>query len=70
MPIIIGVVLLALGISLAVAWWPQLIVALQGGLVLTLLFCGAVLLLVGYSEMKARREYASAINDDTEAEPT
>jgi hypothetical protein len=42
--------------------------ALQGIIALTLLVWGAVAVLVGYSEMKARREYSAAISE-TETTP-
>ena len=66
MAILIGLILLALGISLAVVWWGAFVTALKGVLVLSLLFWGAIVTLIGYSEMKARREYAAAISDDVE----
>jgi hypothetical protein len=64
MPVLlIGIVFLALGISLAVAWWPAFLLALQGIVVLSLFFWGAILLLVGYSEQKAAREFVKAVSE-------
>lgn len=69
MPVLlIGIVLLALGLSLAVAWWPALLLALQGIAVLSLFFWGAILLLVGYSEQKAAREFAKAVGESPQDE--
>lgn len=67
MAIIIGLVLLALGISLAVGWWQQFLFALQGLTVVSLLLWGGIMVLVGYSEMKAKREFSDALNRDPEA---
>lgn len=55
---------MALGISLLVAWFEAFFIALKGILVLSLLFCGAIFVLVGYSEMKARREFEIATQTD------
>ena len=66
MPLIIGLIALALGISLTVAWWSAAFVAaLQVLFVVSLLFWGLVLVLVGYSEMKAAREYDEAAHGET-----
>lgn len=64
MVIVVGIILLALGICLAVAWLPQFLMALQGIVALTLLAWGCIAILVGYSEMKARREYSAAIREN------
>jgi hypothetical protein len=66
---LIGIILLALGLSLAVVWNAQVLQALQGLLPLGLLFFGVIVLLVGYSERKAAREYKEAISDDEASEP-
>ncbi|MBV9470520.1 MAG: hypothetical protein JO316_11945 [Abitibacteriaceae bacterium] len=60
MAILIGLVLLAVGISLAVNQWAAFVVTLQALITVGLLFWGGVAVLVGYSEMKARREYEQA----------
>ena len=66
-PLLIGLIFLAFGISLLVAWWSAAFVAaLQVLLVVLLLICGIVLTLVGYSTLKAQRDIGRAIaNDDT-----
>jgi hypothetical protein len=66
MAILIGIILLALGLSLAVVWQVQVLQAIQGILPLALLFFGAIIVLVGYSERKAAREFDSAIHDNEE----
>lgn len=65
MALLFGIIFLALGLSLAVAWHTALVQVLQGLVPLFLLFIGAIFLLVGYSERKARREYDAAIHDET-----
>jgi ABC-type siderophore export system fused ATPase/permease subunit len=67
MPLLIGIICLALGISLAVAWWsPAFVAALQVLLVVVLLLWGAISTLVGYSALKAAREFQEAVNQDEE----
>jgi len=63
---LVGLILLALSISLAVAWWPSVVIALQGALVLGLFFVGTLVFLVGYSELKARRDYKLASSPERE----
>ena len=67
MVLLIGIICLALGLSLAVAWNAAFVEVLQGLVPLFLLFLGTIFLLVGYSERKARREYDAAIHDDEPA---
>ena len=56
MPLIYGLILLALAISLAVLWWsPAFVAALEVLLVLMLFLAGLVMALVGYSSTKAKR---------------
>jgi len=63
-PLLIGIVLLALGISLAVAVWsPAFVAALQVFAAITLLFVGLIFFLVGYSTRKAERSCAEAIDE-------
>ncbi len=65
MPLLIGIVCLALGLSLAVAWWsPAFVAALQVLLVVVLLLWGAISTLVGYSALKAGREYQESVNQE------
>lgn len=64
MVILIGLICLAIGISLAVNQWAAWLVTLQVLVSLGLLFWGAIFVLVGYSEMKARRDYAQAVDPD------
>jgi hypothetical protein len=71
MPLLIGIILLALGLSLCVMWWsPAFVAALQVLLVISLLLWGLILTLVGYSAMKASREFEEAVNsgDDNSLE--
>jgi hypothetical protein len=68
MALLIAIILLALGSSLAVVWHAAFLQVLQGLAPLLLLFIGLIFLVVGYSERKARREYDAAIHDD-EAPP-
>lgn len=65
MVLLIGIILLALGISLAVAWSHAFLIALQGLVAIGCLLVGIIFLLVGYSEMKARREYNTAVSEST-----
>jgi hypothetical protein len=67
MVIIVGFILLALGLSLSVAWWPDVLMVLRGLVPLTFLFWGGVALLVGLSERKARRDYHDATRPDAAA---
>ena len=56
--------MLALGISLAVAAWsPAFVAALQVFVVVTLLFCGLIFSLVGYSAFKAARSWEEALEE-------
>jgi hypothetical protein len=64
MAMLLGIIMLALGLSLALAWQAQVAAFPQGLLPTLLFFCGLVVLLVGYSERKAAREYDKAIHDD------
>lgn len=60
MPLLFGLAMMALGGSLALVWWtPAFIAALQVCLVCALLLGGLVLVLVGYSELKARRDFSA-----------
>ena len=66
MAMLIGIILLALGLSLTFVWQAQVVQYLQGLLPTLLLFFGLIVLLVGYSERKAAREFDKAIHDDEE----
>ena len=65
MVILVGIILLALGISLCVAWSGAVLLVLKGVVPLTLLFFGALFLLVGYSERKGAREFEKMVNSST-----
>lgn len=67
MPLLLGIILIALGLSLLVAWWSAAFVAaLQVLLVLFLLLAGLVVTLTSYSMLKAQRDLSKAIaHDDT-----
>lgn len=69
MALLIALILLALGSSLAVVWHTAFLQVLQGLAPLLLLFIGVIFLVVGYSERKARREYQDAIHDDGKENP-
>ena len=65
MVLLTGIILLALGLSLCVAFWSQAFAAaLLVLIVFSLLFWGAIFTLVGYSAAKARREFEEAINNE------
>ena len=64
MALLWGIILLALGLSLAVMWSAQVFAALQGILPLFFLFLGLVFLIVGYSERKAARECDAATENE------
>lgn len=66
MAILVGIIFLALGLSLAVVWNAQVVQVLQGIVPLAFLFFGFIVVLVGYSERKAAREYDKAIHDEEE----
>ena len=65
MVLLLGIIFLALGVSLAVVWSAAVIMVIKGLLPLLLLFLGAIFLLVGYSERKAKREYQDAVQDQS-----
>ena len=61
----IGILLFLLGCAALYAWNVEAVLFLKGALPFILLLWGAIAMLVGYSERKARREYQAAINGDT-----
>ena len=65
MVLLLGIIFLALGVSLAVVWGAAIIMVLKGTLPLLLIFLGAIFLLVGYSERKAKREYQEAVAEES-----
>jgi hypothetical protein len=68
MPLIFGLICLALALSLTVFWWsPAFLAAFQVLLVLFLFFAGLILSLVGYSAMKASREFTEAVTSDSDS---
>lgn len=66
---LIGIILLALGLSLAVAWHAAFLLVLKALLALGLLFFGLLFLLIGYSERKAARDFARATGEPLSGEP-
>jgi hypothetical protein len=64
MALAIGFLLFLLGMVTFVGWWPETIPFWKGFTSLSLLFWGLLALIVGYSERKAKREFAKAITDD------
>jgi len=67
MTLLIGIILFFSGLCLMVMWWPSILIALQGILVVTLLLWGVIVTLIGYSEKKAQREYQAAVTGDAQA---
>jgi hypothetical protein len=65
---LVGLVLMALGLCLAVTAWAEFVAVARAVTALLCLVLGAILLLVGASERKARREYRDAITNDPEAD--
>ena len=64
-PLLLGIILIALGLSLLVAWWSAAFVAaLQVLLVFFLLVAGVIVTLTSYSMLKAQRDLSKAIADD------
>ncbi|PQV62771.1 hypothetical protein B1R32_12218 [Abditibacterium utsteinense] len=63
MALAIGFLLLLLGIVTFFAWLPITFYFLQGLTTFSLIFWGMLALLLGYSERKAKREFARAVND-------
>jgi small basic protein len=68
MVMLIGIVLLALGLSLGVMWHEAVEETIKGLAPLALLFFGVIFLLVGYSERKAAREFKEVIHDEDSEE--
>lgn len=68
MALLLGVIILALAVSLAVLWWSQVVLVIQGLIVIVLFKAGVILMLIGYSRKKAEREY-SASEYSEKAEP-
>lgn len=62
----IGFLLFVLGFVYLIAWAPEALVFVKGAIPFGLMAWGAVSMLVGYSERKARRESKAAL----ESEPT
>jgi hypothetical protein len=60
---------MALGLCLAVTAWTEFVAVVRAVVALGCLGLGGILLLVGTSERKARREYNHAVTNDPEAEP-
>ena len=66
--ILIGAVCVVLGIVSLVGWWPLFVEVLMGCLGITLLCGGALALAIGISEMKAAKEFESAVPPATSSE--
>ena len=65
MVILVGLILLALGLSLVIGQGVSFLIVLRSVLALGLMFWGTIAVLVGYSEMKARHEYKEAVHNDS-----
>ena len=59
---------MALGLCLAVTAWAEFVAVARALAALGCLGLGGILLLVGTSERKARREYQEAITNDPDVE--
>jgi hypothetical protein len=69
MPFIIGLIFLAVGISLTVIFWSPAFLAALGVLVVgSFFFWGLILSIVGYSEIKSRREFNESISPEAETD--
>lgn len=66
MALAIGFLLFLLGVITFWAWLPWTFHFLQGFVSLSLIFWGAVALLVAYSERKAKKNFADALKDENE----
>jgi hypothetical protein len=66
--ILIGAVCIVLGIILLAVWWPAFLAVLQGCLGITLLCGGLLALAIGISEMRAAKEFESAVPPATSGE--
>ena len=70
MPLIFGLLALALGVSLTVLWWSTAFVAaLQVLFVTTIIIAGLIWCVVGYSELKAAREFAARADESEKPAP-
>ena len=65
MTLLVGLICLALGVSLAVVWWSAAFVAaLQVLAVVVLFIVGFFATMIGYSEVKAKRQFDDDITKD------
>lgn len=63
MALVIGFLLFLLGLVAFWGWLPATLPFLKGLVAFSLLFWGAVAMLLGVSERKAKREFRAALND-------
>ncbi len=64
MGLAIGFLLFTLGLVTFWGWLPATLPFLKGLVSFSLLFWGFIALLSGYSERKAKREFAAALRDE------
>jgi hypothetical protein len=64
MALAIGFLMFVLGVVTFVGWLPETFWFLRGLVSFSLLFWGTLASLMAYSERKAKREFAKAVNDD------
>jgi hypothetical protein len=65
----IGLLLFILGIVAVIAWWSAVFPFLQGLVALTLILWGALAILIGISERKAKADFEAAVRDGDAAPP-
>ena len=63
MLMLIGIIFIALGLSLGVVWHEAVEAAIKRLAPLALLFFGLIFLLVGYSERKAARAFKEVVGE-------
>lgn len=64
MLVIFALILVAAGLGLAIGTWAEFWPVLRGVFALSLLFWGATLFVVGFSERRARRLYQKATREE------
>ena len=66
MTLLVGLISLALGVSLLVVWWSAAFVAALKVLAIVILFVvGFFATMIGYSEVKAKKQFHDAIEKES-----
>jgi Na+/H+ antiporter NhaB len=66
MTLLVGLICLALGVSLVLVWWsPAFVAALQVLAVVTLFVVGFFATMIGYSEVKAKRQFEDSVEKES-----